>query len=186
VALVEVIVDNNREEPDKKWLSFCGMEARRMIEKQLVLSERDRMIEMGRNYLRDEVLVERGILEIRDLDERVVSQLLGELGCWYGTNDLYYKVAMGMDLEIIRQKLDGLGIGVGVYTTVQIEGENVVGVAKDVATILAKNKADSRNVIERVSEDDKFTIRILMKVDYKGKKKIEEELKRKYSECVIV
>lgn len=186
VSLVDVIYDNSKQEPDKKWLKYCGVETKRMIEKQLMVSERDRLVYEGKQIMREEVLAERGILELRDLNEEVVNQLLSELGCWYGSNDLYIKMAMGMDVGLTKQVLDRLGVGVGVYTTVQITGENSIGVAKDVAQVLAKNKADARNITERVSEDDKFLIRILMKVDYKGKKKIEEELKRKYSECIVV
>ena len=185
-AVVEVITDTGKNTPEKQWLSFANLETRRIIEKQLMVTERDRKVALGKELLQTEVLAERGILEIRDLDDTIVSQLLTNLGCWYGTNDLYYKVADGMDVERIKKMLDNLGVSVGVYTTVQIEGENAPGVAKDVAQILAKNKADTRNAAERVFENDRFLIRILMKVDYKGKKKIEEELKRKYSECVVV
>ena len=93
---------------------------------------------------------------------------------------------MGMDLELVKQKLEKMGVGVGVYTTVQITGENAIGIENHVSAVLKKYKADSRSVTERVYEDDKFLIRILMKVDYRGKKKIEEELKKKYADCVIV
>ena len=144
------------------------------------------MIGKGLAMFVDEVLAEGVILELKDLDEVLVSSLLSNLNCWHGTNDLYYKVADGMDLEKARDVLDALGVKVGGYTTVQIEGENAPNVAKDVAQVLAKHKADTRSAVERVFENDRFLIRILMKVDYIGKKKIEEELKRKYSECVVV
>jgi len=185
-AVVEVITDTGKNAPDKEWLGFANLETRRVIEKQLMVTERDRKVALGKEILQNEVLVERGILEIRDLDDAVVSQLLASLSCWYGTNDLYYKVADGMDTRRVKLILDNLGIRVGVYTSVLIEGDNAPGVAKDVAQVLAKHKADTRNVVERVTDNDRFLIRILMKVDYKGKKKIEEELKRKYSECVVV
>ena len=89
VSSVEVLVDNSKTEPDKKWLKFANLETRRQIEKQLMVSERDRMVFEGKEILKDEVLVERGVLELRDLSDSVVNQLLSELGCWYGTNDLY-------------------------------------------------------------------------------------------------
>lgn len=185
-SIVEVIVDPESNMPQKSWLKFANLETRRVIEKQLMVTERDKKVATGKDLLKNEVLMERGLLELRDLDDAAVSYLLSQLGCWHGMSDLYYKVADGMDAGRVKKVLDTLGIRVGVYTTVQIEGDNAPGVAKDVAQILAKNKADTRNAVERVFENDRFLIRILMKVDYKGKKKIEEELKRKYSECVVV
>lgn len=185
-SMVEILTDADNKSPDKKWLSFCNLETKRAIEKQVMVEERDSIVELGRETLINEVLVERGVLELTDLDKTVVNKLLADFGCWYGVNDLYYKVATGMNLESIKKKLDTLGVAVGVFTTLQITGENAPGVAKDVAQVLAKHKADTRNAVERVFENDKFLIRILMKVDYKGKKKIEEELKKKYSECIVV
>ena len=185
-SVVEILFDVNKKSPDKSWLSFSNLETRRTIEKQLMISERDYLVETGREILRNEVLIPRGVLEIRDLDEAVINQLLMDSGCWYGLTDLYYKVAMGMDLLKIEKKLDQLGVPVGVFTTVKIEGENSIGVARDVAVLLARHRADTRNVVERVFENNRFLIRILLKVDYRSKKKIEEELKKKYQECVVV
>ena len=185
-SVVEILFDVNKKSPDKSWLSFSNLETRRTIEKQLMISERDYLVETGREILRNEVLIPRGVLEIRDLDEAVINQLLMDSGCWYGLTDLYYKVAMGMDLLKIEKKLDQLGVPVGVFTTVKIEGENAIGVARDVAVLLARHRADTRNVVERVFENNRFLIRILLKVDYRSKKKIEEELKKKYQECVVV
>ncbi len=185
-SVVEILFDVNKKSPDKSWLSFSNLETRRTIEKQLMISERDFLVETGREILRNEVLIPRGVLEIRDLDEAVINQLLMDSGCWYGLTDLYYKVAMGMDLLKIEKKLDQLGVPVGVFTTVKIEGENAIGVARDVAVLLARHRADTRNVVERVFENNRFLIRILLKVDYRSKKKIEEELKKKYQECVVV
>ena len=185
-SVVEVLKDESKRTPSSEWVDFCNLETRRIIEKQLMVSERDEMVEAGREVLVNEVLIERGLLELTDLDETVVNKLLADFGCWHGESDLYYKVALGMNLENIKKKLDSLGVGVGVYTSVQITGENAIGVENDVAAILAKYKADGRYVTERVFVDDKFLIRILLRVDYKGKKKIEEELKKKYGECVVV
>lgn len=185
-SMVEILTDADNKSPDKKWLSFCNLETKRAIEKQVMVEERDSIVELGKEILLSEVLVERGVLELTDLDKSVVNKLLTDFGCWHGLNDLYYKVAMGLSVEYVRRKLDSLGVAVGVYTTLQITGENTLGVASEVAAILAKNKADSRNVVERVFENNRFLVRILMKVDYKGKKKIEEELKKKYVECTVV
>ena len=185
-SVVEILVDANKKSPDKSWLAFGNLETRRTVEKQLMLSERDFLVEAGKEILRNEVLAPRGVLEIRDLDETVINQLLMDSVCWYGLTDLYYKVAMGMDLLKIEKKLDQLGVPVGVFTTVKIEGENAIGVARDVAVLLARHRADTRNVVERVFENNRFLIRILLKVDYRSKKKIEEELKKKYQECVVV
>ncbi len=185
-AMVEVVADAEKKNPEKVWLEFASLETRRVIEKQLMITERDKKVAQGRELLQVEVLAERGILEIGDLGETIVNQVLASLSCWYGTNDLYYKVADGMDVGRVKIALDSLGVGLGVFTTVLIEGDNAPGVAKDVAQILARHKADTRNAVERVFENDRFLIRILMKVDYKGKKKIEEELKKKYSECIVV
>lgn len=185
-SLVEVIWSREKKVPNIEWLSFANLETKRQIEKQMMVSERDSFVEIGKKAVACEVLAERGVLELRDLDDSVVNSLLMEFGCWYGVSDLYYKIAMGLDIDLVKKKLDSLGVTVGLYTSIQIEGENAPGVAKDVALILAKNKADTRNAVERVFENDRFLIRILMKVDYKGKKKIEEELKKKYTECVVV
>lgn len=185
-SLVEVLTDTNKKTPEVSWLEFCNLETRRQIEKQLMVSERDSLVKEGKEILKNEVLIMRGVMEFEDLDESIINRLLVDMGCWYGVNDLYYKVAMGMDILQLSKRLDEMGVEVGVYTTVQITGENEIGVENDVSAVLAKHKADARNVTERVFQDDRFLIRILMKVDYKGKKKIEEELKKKYAECVVV
>lgn len=185
-SMVEILTDSSKVSPDLGWKEFASLETRRIMERQVMVSERDLIVETGRQILVDEVMRERGVLELTDLDESVVNKLLADFGCWYGVNDLYYKVATGMSLDTIRKKLDTLGMAVGVFTTLQITGENAPGVAKEVASVLAKNKADTRNAVERVFENDRYLIRILMKVGYKGKKRIEEELMKKYSECVLV
>lgn len=185
-SVVEILFDVNKRYPDKSWLDFGNLETRRAIEKQLMISERDRLVEEGRKGMINEILIPRGILEMRDLDKTLVDQLLLDFGCWYGLNDLYYKVAMGMDMTMLGMKLDSMGAAVGVYSTVQIEGENKIGLERDVAMILARYEADGRSVTERVFENNRFLIRILFKVDYKRKKKIEQELKKKYPECIVV
>lgn len=183
---VEVLFDVQRTTPDLKWLKFCNKETRKLIERQLAISERDVEIQSGKMMLVDKVLKGRGILNLGDLEKETLDKLLMSLGCWGGLSDLYYKVSYGFDLEFIKNKLDEAGITVGKYTTIQVRGENKIGISKDVAEVVAKHGGDGRNNVEKVNKDEQVEIRMLIIVDYQGKRRIEEELKRNYSDCVVV
>lgn len=185
-GLVEIVTDQNQTRPNKEWLGYCNLMTRRSIEQQLAVVERDEIVDEGKSSLVEKILIDRGVLDLADLNEKILGKLLTDLGCWYGLNDLYYKVASGLDLEIVRKKLDEMGIIKGMYTTVQIRGENEIGISKTVASVVTKHGGDARTKVERVDEEDRFVIRILMTVSYEGKKKIEEELRRKYRDCVVV
>ena len=108
-------------------------------------------VEMG-GGIENEVLIPRGVLEIQDLDETVVNQLLVDMGCWYGLSDLYYKVAMGMDLAKSENKLNRLGVPVRCLPRLRLK-EKMHGVARDVAVLLAKYKANtmwSRRCVQKM------------------------------------
>jgi hypothetical protein len=85
----------------------------------------------------------------------------------------------------LDRKLDEMKIMRGMYTTVLIDGKNSIGISKEVADIIMKYHADTKNKVEWVS-GDRFTIRALLTVDYQGKKKIEEELKKRFPGCEVV
>lgn len=185
-SVVEIITDINQLMPNPEWLEYCNRATRKMIEQQMAIAERDMEVQRGREMLIEEVLAERGILNMADLDNKILDKLLMELGCWYGLPDLYYKVSYGMDLEIIRRKLDEAGVVRGRYTTLLISGDNRIGISKDVSQIIAENGGDVKNRVEKVDGNEKFMIRILVSVDYRGKKKIEEEIRKRYPESLVV
>jgi guanosine-3',5'-bis(diphosphate) 3'-pyrophosphohydrolase len=185
-SLVEVIVDQHQTRPNPQWLSFCNSATRRLIEQQQTVAEYDEEVERGKKILMETVLAERGVLDLVDLNPEVVDKVLVGLGCWFGPADLYYKMAFGFDPELVSKKMDELGIIRGMFTTIQITGDNEIGVSKEVAGIVAKHGADTRSKVERVDIHNRFVIRILMTVGYQGKKKMEEELRRKYRECIVV
>jgi Cu2+-containing amine oxidase len=109
-----------------------------------------------------------------------------DLGCWYGIDDLYYKVAYGLDLALVAKKLDEMKVGRGTYTTVLIEGPNSIGISEEVAGIIGRNGGDVRSKMEKVGRDERFVIRMLLSVDYQGKKKIEEEMRKRFPSCMVV
>ncbi len=183
---VEIVVDIQQTVPDAHWLSFCNNETRKMMERQLALSEKEVEVQKGKTILIEKVLSERGVLNLGDLDTQLIDRLLMSLGCWDGLSDLYYKVAYGFDLELIKNKLDEVGVLIGMYTTVLITGENKIGISKDVMSVISKNGGDVRSNSEKVDDKNSFIIRVLIRVDYKGKKRIEEELKKRYAACLVV
>ncbi len=185
-GVVEVITDQHQTRPSKEWLGYCNRETANYVEQQMKISEHDEEVARGEKRLVNEVLRERGILSIEDLDQDVVDKLLIDLGCWYGVDDLYYKVANGLDLEIVNKRLDEMKINRGMFTTVLVEGENSIGVSEEVARIIGKNGGDQRSKVEKVEKDEKFSIRVLLVVGYQGKKKIEEELRARFESCVVV
>lgn len=185
-SVVEIITDQHQTKPNREWLDYCNHETANYIEQQMKISEHDREVARGEKKLIDEVLRERGILSIEDLDRDVVDKLLIDLGCWYGVADLYYKVASGLDLEVVNKKLDEMKISRGMFTTVLIEGENSIGVSEEVARIIGRNGGDQRSKVEKVEKGEKFTIRVLLTVGYQGKKKIEEELTARFTNCLVV
>jgi GTP diphosphokinase / guanosine-3',5'-bis(diphosphate) 3'-diphosphatase len=185
-GVVEVITEQHQTKPNAEWLSFCNKETANVIEQQLKISEHDMEVVKGKKMLVDKVLRERGILSVEDLDQDIVDKLLVDMGCWYGVDDLYYKVAFGLDLETISKKLEEMKISRGTFTTVLMEGNNAIGVSEEVARIVGQNGGDVRSKVEKVDRDEKFTIRMLLLVDYQGKKKIEEELKQRFPSCVVV
>ncbi len=185
-AVVEIITDQHQTRPSAEWLKFCNRETAGQIDVQLKIAEHDIEVAKGEKMLVDGLLREKGILSIEDLDEDVVDKLLVDLGCWYGIDDLYYKVAFGLDLSLVSKKLDEMKVGRGMFTTVLIEGPNAIGVSEEVAGIIGRNGGDVRSKVEKVGNDERFTIRMLLAVDYQGKKKIEEEMKKRFPSCVVV
>lgn len=186
-AVVKVITEQHQTRPNPDWLSFCNKETMNIIEQQMKIAEHDEEVARGRKVLVEGVLRERGILSIEDLDQDTVDKLLVDMGCWYGVEDLYYKVAYGLDLNIINRKLDEMKIGRGMYTTVMVEGNNGIGVSEKIAGIIARNRGDQRSKVEKVDENEKFMIRVLITVDYQGKKNIEKELREQnFLSCEVV
>jgi len=185
-SVVEVLTDQHQTRPSAEWLKYCNRETASQIDSQLKIVEHDVEVARGEKMLVEGLLKEKGILNIEDLDEDIVDKLLMDLGCWYGIDDLYYKVAYGLDLSLVSRKLDEMKVGRGMFTTVLIEGPNSIGVSEQVAAIIGRNGGDVRSKVEKVGKDERFTIRMLLAVDYQGKKKIEEELKKKYPSCVVV
>jgi len=185
-SVVEIITDQHKTKPSPEWLRFCSRETAGYIDSQMKIADHDLEVEKGKKMLINNLLRERGILNIEDLDEDAVDKLLVDLGCWYGIDDLYYKVAYGLDLSLVARKLDEMKIGRGTYTTVLIEGPNSIGISEEVAGIIGRNGGDARNRVEWVDKNEKFTIRVLLAVDYQGKKKIEEELRKRFPNCLVV
>jgi len=185
-AVVEIITDQHQTRPNAEWLKYCNRETAGQIDVQLKIAEHDIEVAKGEKMLVDGLLREKGILNIEDLDEDIVDKLLVDLGCWYGIDDLYYKVAFGLDLSLVSRKLDEMKVGRGMYTTVLIEGPNSIGVSEEVAGIIGRNGGDVRSKVEKVGKDERFIIRMLLAVDYQGKKKIEEEMKQRFPNCVVV
>lgn len=184
-STVEIITDQHQIRPKTEWLSFASAETKHHIKAQNRVAEHDKEVTKGEEILVGRLLKERGILNITDLEEDVVDKLLEGLMCLHGVNDLYYKMALGLDLSLVERKLDEMKIVRGMYTTVLVEGLNSIGVSEDVAKIIAKYRGDTRNKVEWV-KGEKFTIRALLTVDYQGKKKIEEELKKRFPNCIVV
>ena len=185
-AVVEIITDQHQSVPNIEWLKFCNRETTAQIDNQMKIAEHDVEVVKGEKKLTDELLRERGILNIEDLDEDIVDKLLVDLGCWYGINDLYYKVASGLDLSVVGKKLDEVKVGRGMFTTVLIEGVNAIGISEEVAGIIGRNGGDVRSKYEKVNKDERFVIRMLLAIDYRGKKRIEEELRTRFPNCVVV
>lgn len=185
-SVVEIITDQHQVKPNVDWLRFCNRETRNQIDDQTKIAEHDMEVIKGKKMLVDGLLRERGILSIEDLDGDIVDKLLVDMGCWNGVNDLYYKVAYGLDLSYVARKLDEMKVGRGTYTTVLIEGENAIGISEEVAGIVSRNGGDVRSKMEKVDRNERFMIRMLLAIDYQGKKKIEEELREKYPSCVVV
>ena len=185
-SLVEIITDQHRRSPDLGWLNCCNIETRYEIEQQQMWSEHDEEVEKGRNMLIQKVLKNRGVLDLVDLDEELVDKLLVDLGCWYGIDDLYFKIAYGLDMAMVSKKLDDLGVVPGMFTSIEVKGENRIGVSEEVAGIVAHNGGDARSKSEKVDNKERFVIRILCTISYEGKKKLEETLKQKYGDCLVV
>jgi (p)ppGpp synthase/HD superfamily hydrolase len=43
-SVVEIIVDPNKKSPEAEWLDYGNLETRRMVEKQLMMTDRDQLI----------------------------------------------------------------------------------------------------------------------------------------------
>lgn len=185
-SLVEIIFDQEQTKPKADWLRYGNAHTKRLVEQQLLISQRDEEVGRGKEILMAEVLRERGVLNLLDLETKVVDKMLMDLGCWNGVNDLYYKVAYGFDLNTIRRKLDEMGIVKGRYTSILIKGENKIGISKELAQMVSHFGGDARSKVEKVDEQERFTVRILLTIGYEGKKKLELALKEKYADCLVV
>lgn len=185
-SLVEIIFDQEQTKPKVEWLEYGNSNTKRLVEQQLLISQRDEEVARGKEILLAQVLVERGVLNLRDLEAKVLDKMLMDLGCWNGLNDLYYKVAYGFDLNTVRRKLDELGIVKGRYTSIQIKGTNKIGVSTELAQLVSRFGGDARNKVEKVDDQERFTVRILLTIGYEAKKKMEHAMKEKYPDCLVV
>lgn len=185
-SVVVVIYDQEQIRPNREWLRYGNASTKRLVEQQLLVSERDEEVSKGRVILTSEVLEERGILNLSDLDSKLVGKLLMDLGCWNGPDDLYYKVAYGFDLNTVRRKMDELGVVKGRYTSIQIKGTNKIGVSTELAQLVSRFGGDARNKVEKVDDQERFTVRILLTIGYEAKKKMEHAMKEKYPDCLVV
>lgn len=185
-SVVVVIYDQEQIRPNREWLRYGNASTKRLVEQQLLVSERDEEVARGKEILLAQVLVERGVLNLRDLEAKVLDKMLMDLGCWNGLNDLYYKVAYGFDLNTVRRKLDELGIVKGRYTSIQIKGTNKIGVSTELAQLVSRFGGDARNKVEKVDDQERFTVRILLTIGYEAKKKMEHAMKEKYPDCLVV
>lgn len=185
-SVVVVIYDQEQIRPNLEWLKYGNASTKRLVEQQLLVSERDEEVARGKEILLAQVLVERGVLNLRDLEAKVLDKMLMDLGCWNGLNDLYYKVAYGFDLNTVRRKLDELGIVKGRYTSIQIKGTNKIGVSTELAQLVSRFGGDARNKVEKVDDQERFTVRILLTIGYEAKKKLEHAMKEKYPDCLVV
>jgi len=185
-SLVEIITDVHQISPRMEWLDYCSAETKRQIEMQSVKCERDEVIGRGREMLAELVLKERGVLEITDLPDDVLNKLLIDLSCWYGVESLYYKIAFGLDVEIIKKKLTDLGVVVGRYSTVRVRGENQIGVSEKLARIIAKYGGDVRRRVEIVDEQERYEMRVMITASYDARKKIEKEVAKNFGEWELV
>ncbi len=183
---VEVMFDRDQTRPKVECLEYGNPSTRRWIEHQLLVAQRDEEVARGEEMIRSEILSERGILNIVDLDRSLVDKLLMELGCWNGLADLYYKAAYGLDLKLVGKKMDELGVVRGRYTSIQIRGINEIGISKDLAQIVNRFGGDVRSKVEKVDDRDKFVVRVLLTIGYEAKKKMEFELKEKFPDCVVI
>lgn len=186
VSLVEIITDTAQEKPQEEWLTYCNEETRRAIEQQMVVVDHDKEVNRGRLMLAENVLKERGLLSLDDMNSETINRLLLNLGCWYGLPDLYYKFANGLDPKIVKKNLDEVGIVEGVYSTLEVTGKNYIGVSSEIAEIVARNGGDTRMKIEQVTKDERFLVRIIMVVDKEGKDRIAQEINNKFGGCVVV
>lgn len=186
VGLVEIVTDVTQEKPRTEWLNYCNDETKRMIEQQLIVIDHDSEVNKGKSILAASVLKDRGLLNLDDFGHEILSNLLLDLGCWYGLPDLYYKIANGLDLGLVKKGLDEIGIPEGLYSTVQVIGSNHIGVSSEIAEIVAKNGGDTRIKIERVNKEERFLVRVVMTVSQEGKRKIKEEIENKFGDCVVI
>lgn len=185
-GVVEFVMDPLKQKPDKEWLEVGSEATKRVIEQQLIQSEHDEEVQRGKDKLIEGVLRERGILDLSDLTPEVVEKILLDFGCWNGIKDLYYKVAMGLDLEVVEQRLVRYGIEKGKFATVQIKGQNKIGISQTVAMIILKNGGDAMAKVERVGADGNFSIRILMQIKEKNKGEMTKELLNNFDNCEVV
>lgn len=186
VSLVEIVADPLQEKPDPEWLGYCSEATKKTIEQQMIIVDHDNEVVKGREMLAKNILVNRGLLSLDDFEPKVINKLLLDLGCWYGLSDLYYKIANGLDTEIVKKRLDEIGITEGMFTTIEIIGNNYIGVSGEIAAIVAQNGGDTRIKIERVDRNERFMVRIITVVDKEGKRKIKEQIESKFGECLIV
>jgi (p)ppGpp synthase/HD superfamily hydrolase len=185
-SMVEIITDQTQDKPKADWFNFCNEETRKILEQQMIIVDHDEEAAKGKQILAEKVLKERGLLSLDDFDKGVVDKLLLNLGCWHGLADLYYKIAYGLDLELVKKRLNEIGVTEGMYSTIEVTGNNRIGVSQEIAEIVADNGGDTRLKIERVGKEERFLVRIIMVVDEKGKQKIREQVETKFGSCLII
>ncbi len=165
-STVEVITGSFRRAPLVGIEEFCLPSTRKIIQEQRIQENRDQLIAAGKEIMQT-ILAPRGLLDLRDLDEKIVKPVINRFGC-QSRDDLYFQLGNKAlsNLEL-NQALDAAGITkekLGL-TTVKLIGRNRPKILMDVAAAISnQGQADIIRTEQKQSQAaDLFDLKIVVK-----------------------
>ncbi len=177
--VVRIITGERQTNSDKMLMKVCLPETKLLIERKIIGDEKIKVITNGKLLL-EEILIKRGILDLRDIDTDV-NKIVHELGC-ENVENIYYKAAKGYlnifkfeaildDIGLIKDKLK--------WTTIEITGNDKPGLLKIVTDNIAKYGGNIVKItFNRGKKGEQFYLRVVAE---NIKSSSEQKLKQKLS-----
>jgi (p)ppGpp synthase/HD superfamily hydrolase len=182
--IVEVITSGHRLKPSQEWLNFCNDSTARVL--RMVLDTQSLIVaaETGHKIIK-EVLNQRGILELKDVDalhKDKIDNLLARLAC-ASIEDIYVAIGSGaIRLIDFEKSLDDAGIcqdmlGWSSILLVADKRYNRPGVLSQLAGIVSESGGNILRSVNNTLPNGGFLLRIVIgSLDLKQKSSLKDTL----------
>ena len=192
-SLVEVVAaKETRISPDKEFLNYSLPETRRVIDRQLIVSENQVTIADAKEFLNNVLMHKRGLLKFDDLDRSVKRHILNRFGVT-DFDDLCLKYA-GHNIDRLTEKIDEILESMGInksdknICTVSVGGVDTPGVLAEISSWILEYKGNIKKVVHE-TEANHYELRLVIEgIGLVGERFVKEKLEndKRFESWIIV